>query len=165
MNSYLRPAALDDEGFLFDVYASTRADEMALVPWNDEQKHAFLQMQFNAQRQSYQQQFPKAQYDIIVHDGVAAGRLIVDREGDRILLIDIALLPEHRNHGIGTKFIAELTKEAAESGKPVQLHVENFNRAYHLYERLGFQKVADEGIYSRLQWEPRTMAKVQHSLR
>lgn len=161
MNSHLRPATVNDERFLFNVYASTRADEMAIVPWSDEQKNAFLQMQFNAQRQSYQQQFPKAQYDIIVHDGVAAGRLIVDREGDRILLIDIALLPEHRNYGIGTKYIAELKREAAESGKPVQLHVENFNRAYHLYERLGFRKVTDEGIYSRLQWEPRTIAEVQ----
>src|SRR5205809_3586319 len=98
----LRSIRPEDETFLFQVYASTREEEMAVVAWDDEQKQAFLQMQFNAQRLSYQQQFPQAEYQVIQRGDVAAGRLIVDRSDEGVLLIDIALLPEHRNAGIGS---------------------------------------------------------------
>jgi GNAT superfamily N-acetyltransferase len=154
MSFSLRPASLDDEAFLFQVYASTRAEEMALVPWNDEQKQAFVQMQFNAQTQSYRQQFPSAEYHVILHDGVAAGRLIVDRDEDRILLVDISLLPEHRSFGMGSALISDLKTEAQETGKPVRLDVENFNPAHRLYQRLGFQKIAEAGFYHRMEWRP-----------
>ena len=154
MSFSLRPVSLDDEAFLFQVYSSTRAEEMALVPWNDEQKHAFLQMQFNAQTQSYRQEFPDAEYHVILHDGVAAGRLIVDRADERILLIDVALMPEHRNLGIGSALIGDLKTEAQETGRPLRLDVENFNPAFRLYERLGFEKIDEAGFYLRLEWVP-----------
>ena len=98
----LQPVRPEDEPFLFELYASTRSDEMALVGWDKRQQEAFLRMQFNAQRSSYAMQFPNADYRIIVHDDRAAGRLIVDRSGEDILLIDVALLPEFRNAGIGS---------------------------------------------------------------
>jgi len=148
----LRPIRPEDEAFLFEVYASTRAEEMALVAWDDEQKHAFLQMQFNAQRLSYQQQFPEQEYQIIMRGDVAAGRLIVDRSDEAVLLIDIALLPEHRNAGIGSSLIRDLQAEAAKAEKPVRLHVENFNPAFQLYERLGFTKVGESGFYWLMEW-------------
>jgi hypothetical protein len=46
----LRPVQEEDEALLLEIYASTRADEMALVPWNGAQKQAFLHMQFSAQQ-------------------------------------------------------------------------------------------------------------------
>jgi len=159
MHLSLRPASQDDEEFLFQVYAGTRAEEMAVVPWNDEQKHAFLQMQFKAQTQSYQQQFPGAKHGVILHDGVAAGRLIVDRADERILIIDIALLPAHRNKGIGSALIDDLKTEAQETERPLQLTVENFNSAFHLYERLGFHKIGEQGFYWLMEWEPIKRAK------
>ena len=154
MSLSLRAVSLADEAFLFRVYASTRAEEMALLPWDDEQKQAFLQMQFNAQSQSYQQQFPGAEYQVIVHDGVPAGRLTVERADESILLIDIALLPAHRNMGIGSSLIGDLKTEAQETGRPLRLDVENFNPAYRLYERLGFKKIDEASFYYRIEWRP-----------
>jgi hypothetical protein len=78
----LQPLRAEDEPFLFKLYASTRRDEMALVGWDKLQQDAFLRMQYNAQRSSYVMQFPNADYRIVVHDGRAAGRLIVGRSGD-----------------------------------------------------------------------------------
>ena len=111
-------------------------------------------MQFSAQTQSYRQQFPGAEYQVILHDGVAAGRLIVDRDEDCILLIDIALLPEHRCFGMGSALISDLKTEAQQTGKRVRLYVEEFNPAYRLYERLGFQKIDEAGFYHRMEWRP-----------
>lgn len=154
MSLSLRPVFPDDELFLVQVYASTRAEEMALVPWTEEQKQAFVRMQFDAQGRSYQEQFPGADYYVILQDGLAAGRLIVERGDERILLIDIALLPVFRNLGIGSKVVGDLKAEAQKVGKPLWLDVESFSPAFGLYERLGFKKIDEAGFYLRMEWRP-----------
>jgi ribosomal protein S18 acetylase RimI-like enzyme len=154
MTVKLRPVRENDDAFLLKVYASTRADEMTLVPWSAEQKDAFVRMQFNAQRQSYLQQFPEAKYDIILRGDEPIGRLIVNRAEDAILLMDIALLPEYRGAGIGTVLIRDLQTEAAQVGKPLRIHVETFNPALRLYERLEFSKIGESGIYYEMEWHP-----------
>jgi hypothetical protein len=75
----LRPVQEADEALLLELYSSTRADEMALVPWDAAQKQAFLQMQFSAQQMHYRNYFPHATHDVIVTDGQPVGRLYVDR--------------------------------------------------------------------------------------
>ncbi len=148
----LRAANADDEAFMFRVYASTRADEMKLVDWTDEQKQAFLQMQVKAQKISYLNEFPNAEYSVILNDGVAVGRLILDRSAEVLLIIDIALLPEFRGLGIGTSLIEDLKREATEHRQCLRLTVENFNPAHRLYQRLGFNKVDEFNFYWRMEW-------------
>ncbi len=151
----LRLAVTEDEPFLQAVYASTRAEEMAIVPWAPEQKLAFVQMQYRAQRQSYQNQFPDSQIYVIELGSQPVGRMIVDRSATAILLMDIALLPEYRNHGLGTALMRDLLDEADRLHRPVQLHVEDFNPAMHLYLRLGFVKTGEAGIYSEMTRQPK----------
>ncbi len=155
MKPCLRLAVSADEPFLEAVYASTRAQEMDLVPWTEEQKRAFVQMQYRAQRQSYQTQFPESQVYVIEHEGQPAGRMIVDRSAPVILLMDIALLPEYRNQGLGTALMLDLLAEADRSHRPVQLHVEDFNPAIKLYLRLGFVKTGDVGLYFEMTRQPK----------
>jgi ribosomal protein S18 acetylase RimI-like enzyme len=149
----LRAATPEDEQFLRAVYASTRAEELAQVPWSDEQKSAFTDTQFAAQDAHYRRHYPAAQYSIIEVQGVPAGRLYVDRWKKEIRIIDIALLPEHRRAGIGTKLLRELQDEARTSGKAITIHVEKFNPALNLYHRLGFQQIEDKGVYLFLEWK------------
>jgi ribosomal protein S18 acetylase RimI-like enzyme len=149
----LRAATPKDEPFLRKVYASTRAEELARVPWSDEQKRAFTDMQFGAQDADYRRHYPAAQYAIIEVQGVPAGRLYVDRCSKEIRIIDIALLPEHQRAGIGTKLMRELQDEARVAGKMLTIHVEKFNPALHLYHRLGFQQIEDKGVYLFLAWK------------
>ena len=151
----LRLAVPGDEPFLEAVYASTRAEEMAIVPWTEEQKQAFVRMQYRAQRQSYQNEYPSSHSYVIEQNDQPVGRMIVDRSGARILLMDIALLPEHRNHGLGTALMMDLLDEADRLRKPVRLHVEDFNPAMNLYLRLGFVKTGEAGIYSEMTRQPR----------
>lgn len=152
MSLQLRAVQPYDQDFLLQVYASTRAEEMALVNWDAAQQHAFLEMQFNAQAEHYRIYRPNAEYSIIQRDQTPIGRLIVDRAADAILMMDIALLPEHRNAGLGTALIRKLMNEAREAGKPLRLHVEFFNPARRLYERLGFTKTSETGIYREMEW-------------
>ena len=147
----LRPIAPADIPFLQRVYASTREEELAPVPWNAEQKTAFLTMQFNAQHQDYHSNYPSANFDIIVRDGAPIGRLYVDRRPMEICLLDIALLPEYRGSGIGGTLMRQLINEADHTGKALVIYVEKFNRAQNLYRRLGFKETEDTGVYLRME--------------
>ena len=46
-----------------------------------------------------------------------------------------------------------LQAEAAASRKPLRIHVERFNPALRLYERLGFKQIADRGVYWFMEWQ------------
>lgn len=148
----LRPTVAEDEAFLLAVYSSTRADEIAQVPWSEAQRTAFLQMQFTAQQRHYQTHFPKATHDIILFDKQPAGRLYVDRRDDEIRILDIALLPDYRQRGIGFALIKALMNEAAEADKPLAIHVESFNSSRQLFERLGFLPIEDDGLNLLFEW-------------
>ena len=153
MKVSLRPAGPSDDAFLLDVYASTRTDELAEVPWSDDQKRAFVALQFQAQQRAYRA-YEGATFDVIVQDGEPVGLLYVARWPAEIRIMDIALLPAHRNRGIGSQLIRDLQGEAAASGHPLTIHVERFNPALRLYERLGFQIAAErDHVYLLMRWE------------
>ncbi|MGA1790009.1 MAG: GNAT family N-acetyltransferase [bacterium] len=153
-NISLRPIIPEDKDFLYLVYASTREEELAPLGWNSDEKEKFLRMQFNAQHRFYQERFSNAEFQVICLDSRPIGRLYVDRRGDEIRIVDIALLPEYRNSGIGTSLLEALLAEAARKGLPVRIHVEHFNRALHLYKRLGFVISGENGVYYLLEWTP-----------
>lgn len=148
----LRPVAPADYDFLLSVYASTRAEEMKLVPWDDAQRHAFIKMQFDSQQQHYGSNFPNARHDVIEQAERAVGRLYVLRTDEFIRILDITLLPEFRNAGLGTPIIKDLMNEAAAEHKPLRIYVESFNPSLRLFERLGFQKAHEEGMHFLMEW-------------
>lgn len=144
----------DDTALLRRIYASTRADEMAVVPWTEPEKVAFLNVQFEAQHKYYQEIFPEAEFSIIEQEGEPIGRLYLDRREDEHRLIDIALLPAFRGKGIGGELMDRVLAEARAAGKMVRIHVEQNNPAMHLYKRLGFKKIEDQGVYYLMEWKP-----------
>jgi ribosomal protein S18 acetylase RimI-like enzyme len=150
----LRPVAAGDEPFLFRLYASTRAEELAIAPWDDAAKENFLRFQFHAQSVHYQKHYPDASRQVILSDGVPSGRLYVDRSADEILIIDIALLPEYRGAGVGSALLRGILEEAAGRGVPVRIHVEVNNPALRLYRRLGFREAGNTGVYFEMEWTP-----------
>jgi ribosomal protein S18 acetylase RimI-like enzyme len=147
-----RPIADTDLEFLQRLYASTRAEELALAPWSDAEKDRFCRMQFHAQHTHYQNYFSGASYDVIEQEGAAVGRLYVDRDAGEIRILDITIAPECRGAGLGTEILQALLEEAQAGGKRVVIHVEKFNRALRLYERLGFSRVEDTGVYWQMEW-------------
>jgi len=152
LSATLRPVVPADESFLLKVYASVRAQELAQVPWSLEQKEAFIRMQFEAQQQHYQAQNPNVTHDIILLGEQPAGRLYVSRREQEIRILDITILPEYRSHGLGTPLIQNLMNEAADDGKALTIYVECFNPSLRLFERLGFEKVEEDGINYLMQW-------------
>jgi hypothetical protein len=79
---------------------------------------------------------------------------VVNRAEAETRVVDVALLPEHRGRGIGSALMREVVDEADARGAKIVLHVEVFNRARSLYDRLGFLPVADVGPYVRMERTP-----------
>jgi ribosomal protein S18 acetylase RimI-like enzyme len=150
----LRPVGDDDHELLFQVYASTRDAEMAMVPWDGEEKEHFLRMQFKAQTTYWNEHYPATERSIVELDGQPVGRLYLDRREDEIRIVDIALFGASRGAGIGRKLLEDVLAEAAHTGKAVRIHVEKNNPALRLYHRLGFKITGDTGVYYLMEWLP-----------
>ena len=134
--------------------ASPRRDALAVVEWGEAHKAAFLHRQFTAQHTYCQEHYAGADFLGILVDDCAAGRLYLARWNDEILIVDIALLPAYRHAGIGSTLLRTVMAEAAQAGTPVRIHVEQQHPALRLYTRLGFQPIADRGVYWFLEWAP-----------
>jgi len=151
-----------DRPFLARVYASTRAEEMAVVTsMTDAQKAAFLDSQFHLQHAHYQKYYPEADWLVTMRGGHDVGRLYIERWPSQHRIIDIAFLPEHRGHGSGEALLRDLMDEAASVGKDVSIHVEKYNPAMRLYRRLGFKTEEDKGVYDLMRWTPARVVAAQ----
>ena len=147
-----RTEQASDHEFLFDLYTSARSD-VAAADMDEASKFAFLQMQFSAQSRYYRDTFPNASYQIILHEESPAGRLYIDRPGDEIHIIDIALLPEYRQRGIGTRLMRDILSEATTLNLPVRIYVEIYNTALAWYKKLGFVQVDDINTHLEMKWK------------
>ena len=142
MKVALRPESKGDEAFLFNLYASTRED---LAFLEEPQRSALLMVQFAAKKRHYDVNFPEARREIVLLGDKPIGKLTTVKTEQEIRLADIALLPEYRNMGIGSRMIRDMLDFADREGLPVELHVSRQNRAMCLYRRLGFSvKETDE---------------------
>lgn len=160
----LRGLRDDDVPWLRDLYATTRAEEMAPLPWPAAAKRAFLDQQFALQHNHYLAVYGDSDFLAIQRNGIPLGRLYLQRAGradatahalsearpdehpDEYLIVDIALFPQARGEGIGGALIACAQARAAAEGCGMRLHVMTTNpAAQRLYERLGFVVVPEGG--------------------
>ena len=150
----LRPATPDDYAFMRRLYGAARAEEMKHFPMTDEMKEVFLDQQFAAQTEHYSKHYPTARVQISEREATPIGRFYIDAWESEIRVVDIALMPEYRNLGIGSALMREALDEGRRAGKPVTIHVEAFNPALQLYGRLGFKAIKMNGAYYLMEWKP-----------
>lgn len=155
MNLSFCPETEADIPTLLRFYADSRAEELSVVPWTDEQKAMFLEQQFMAQRSHYYTHYQGAAFDLILLDGLPVGRWYVHRSSE-LRLMDVIVTPEFQQRGIASWCFTQLITESRDSQKPITLHVESNNHARAWYTRLGFAELPDEatGVYIKMRREP-----------
>ena len=145
----------NDLTFLETLYGTTREYELANANFTPAEKAAFISQQFSAQTLHYTGNYCTDHFNIVEVDGVPAGRLFIDFWDREIRIVDIALLPQFQQSGLGSYLIKEVFKTASQSDKPVTIHVEFQNPARVLYERLGFKyKQQTNDVYLLMEWVP-----------
>lgn len=151
----LRPATTADLPGLRRVYADSRADELAQVPWPPGLRQAFLDQQFDLQHTHYLQHYGDADFLVLERAGEVVGRLYLQRSAPEHLVVDISLRESLRGQGVGGALLAHTQAAAAASGCGVFLHVRRDNPgARRLYLRLGFVPEGGTDSHERLAWRP-----------
>ena len=150
-----------DWPFLYALFASFRADEMAQVAWSQDKKDAFLREQFRLQHHHFVNHFAAADFWIVERSQSSGpnspvGRLYLNRSPPRWLIIDIGFLPEARGQGLGSALLKWVQASASSAGAAaVDLHVVITNlRAEKLYRSLGFRNEGSaEGYHQLMVWD------------
>lgn len=163
----LRPVIEGDAPFLRDLHERSLEGPLGAaiaLGWPEERRRALIDQQHAARETEYRRRFPSAEDQIILVGGVPAGRILVAQGADELRLVDIALVPTLRGHGIGARLIRNLQERARVRRLPLRLSVETSNaRALRLYERLGFLPLSlqdgqhqgndqDPGVIRTLEW-------------
>jgi ribosomal protein S18 acetylase RimI-like enzyme len=149
-----RLAGPRDEELIHRLFASSRASELELGGLAPAQVEALLRMQLVARDRQYRGADADVEHTVVVVDGEDVAALWVARDGARIHLLDIAVLPEQRGRGIGTALIRELQEEAAATGCTLHLHVARTNAAAALYAHLGFHATGGDDMHQAMTWAP-----------
>jgi RimJ/RimL family protein N-acetyltransferase len=149
----LRPEILDDEEFRYRLFCDSRLPEWYRVALDPELREALMRHQYAAQTMTYRARFPQARFDIIELEGERIGRIVVNRPGAMVHVVDLAIVPRLRGRGLGSAIMRALMDEAAGSDLPVRLKVSDANDpSLRLYLRLGFTPIETVPAYIELEW-------------
>ena len=64
-------------------------------------------------RREYDARFPGAEYNVLLVDDCLAGSIWIGKDEKEIRLLDIALLPEFQNRGVGPLLMRRLSDKAS----------------------------------------------------
>jgi ribosomal protein S18 acetylase RimI-like enzyme len=140
-----------DAAFLAALYLATRPDLGALpVPRSVIEGIARHQQQL--QVAAYAQRYPAAETWLLVDRKGAVGRVVLDWTSDTLRVVDLAVAPHARRHGVARTLLAAL-QEACRGERTIVLRVRRENAAARaLYAACGFAIVQDDGATLELAW-------------
>ena len=159
-----RPMTDDDSMLLFELYASSRADELSRSGWATPQQRSFFRMQAQNQERYFLRHHDHLDRRTICINGFSAGRLLVDRPDHAVTIVDLALLPAFRGRGVGSLLIRCLLEEAAEADLPVHVEMPKDSPSVATFMRLGFRSSDDLGDRWHLVWNPRVRNLVERNV-
>jgi len=149
-----RSVTPEDQSFLVELYKSSRGDDLRGLGWDEQRISEFLDMQYEAQQNFYESDYREAADELILLADKPIGRLMIESRPHEIRCIDLGLLPEYRERGLGTEIIQKLQEKARREKKPLRLQVIRFSRAVNLFDRLGFVRTSETGTHFQMEWTP-----------
>jgi GNAT superfamily N-acetyltransferase len=151
----IRPATPADARVLFALFAEEKAAELAPLGLSADQLQPLLEMQYRGREFSYSQAAANLADEILcLSDGTRVGRILVDRRLDCIRVMDVAVLANYRNRGIGTQALERVQLAAQKASLPVRLRVMKESGAGRLYQRLGFASISSDALSMEMEWQP-----------
>ncbi|HYB96341.1 MAG TPA: GNAT family N-acetyltransferase [Vicinamibacterales bacterium] len=146
MDITLRPAADTDRDFLYDLHCTTmRAVVEATWGWDDDW-----------QLRDFDRRMGAYEIWIIEEDDQPCGGLMIEATPESFYIHEIQVRPEFQGRGIGTTIVRSVLTRAAQREVVVELSVVPANAgARRLYERLGFEVVAQQPPFIRMRHNAR----------
>jgi ribosomal protein S18 acetylase RimI-like enzyme len=149
-----RAATEQDDAFLFALFRDVRSAEFAQARLAPAQLDFLMSIQYAGQKQTYGAQYP-AGNEIVLLDGKPIGRMWLYRGAEEHHLVDISLMTEFRNRGIGGALLAEAIAAARAAGVRLCCSVAATNEgSLRFHQRLGFRIAGRDEVYCDLAVEP-----------
>jgi ribosomal protein S18 acetylase RimI-like enzyme len=145
----LKPSGKNDKPFLKDLFYQQKRIEYKNFMYDEVLISSLIEMQYYAQQNSYSDQYPLAESFIAFFNNIPVGKIILDKSIN-YHIVDILILPNHQNKGVGTQIIKTVIKEAKEKSKDISLMVASHNPAKNLYKRLGFEIIEAGEVYLKM---------------
>ena len=150
----LRPASAEDHAFFEQLFRSTR-QHLYQIDMPVSSIDNLVNQQYQLQQISYAHQTPDAFHLVILLSKKPVGKIILDRTESFFLIVDLALLPEHRGLGIGTAVLRAIQTAAKKNRRSITLSVDQQNPgAKKLYLSLGFQVDNSSDTHDEMIWTP-----------
>ena len=146
-----RAPHVSDLAFLAALYLATRPDLGALpVPRSVIEGIARHQQQL--QVAEYARRYPAAETWLLTNGKEALGRVVLDWTSDTLRVVDLAVAPQARRHGVARTVLAAL-QDVCRGQRTMTLRVRCENTAARaLYAACGFTVVRDDGATLELAW-------------
>ena len=159
----LRACTKADDAFLYDVFCTTWAHEVAALPNQNLAQHV-LRIQHIAQERRFANRYPAHQRYVVLEDGEPAGRLYVSEDGSILDVIDLTLMPGFRGRGVGTELLRDIFEHATREDEMIRLRIERRNqRGADFYSSLGFRMVSADDVDNHFEWVSPAESAVQHT--
>ncbi len=139
-----RHATPDDESLARRLHESGYRDVVVrqFGKWDKEQQERFFVAKW----------FPE-KYEILLCEQAASGYLWVEDTADSVAIMEIVILPEFQNRGIGSRVLKEEMVRARSCNVPVMLRVLKESRAVAFYSRLGLQEYDRTETHILMKWK------------
>jgi GNAT superfamily N-acetyltransferase len=151
----LRPARPEDEDFLFALFVTSRERELSALPLPPDQAESFARMQYRSQLAGFRHVHPGAVELVVETAEGPVGRIVLEDRPGELWVVDLALMPDHRNAGLGAALLRHCMKRAVAERLVMRGSVTPYNPARRLYARLGIVELPSEGGATiPLEWRP-----------
>lgn len=119
-----------DYEFLKNVHHQTLKEHVSGIwGWDELEQDKF-----------FSEDFQTGQLHLIEGSGKSVGYLQLNQSPSEIYIVNLLILPEFQNQGLGSQIIKDLIVKAKKMGQSLKLGVFKVNtRAKSLYSRLGFK--------------------------
>ncbi|AGY75266.1 GNAT family N-acetyltransferase [Clostridium autoethanogenum] len=149
----LCPAEPKDYEFLLKVFKEGRPELNFISNLSEEKKEDIIVEQFKIQQQQLARMYPKAEFYIVKLNDESVGRLYLHRGEANYRILEIGLLEQYRNQGIGRRTMKLIIENAIKERKNLSLQVIWFNnKAFLFYEKLGFKITENNNIFCEMQY-------------
>jgi ribosomal protein S18 acetylase RimI-like enzyme len=156
----LRMATDADAAFLFELFRATRGGPLRLGGLPEAMIDNLLTMQYRARNQGYGERFPEVRRLVVETADGPIGELIEHDEADAVYIVDIALLPDQQQRGIGTVLVRSVMEQATARGGVRAIVMVNNAASLKMFGRLGFRDTGNgDEAHVELRWHPLDEAK------
>lgn len=142
-----RAATEQDEAFLFELFKAVRSADFGHLALPPAQLEMLLNLQYAGQKRTYRARYPEGDRIILLGES-AIGRIWLHEGPAEHHLVDIALLPEFQNCGIGSALVGAALAAARSAKVPLRCSIAVANQgSLEFHQRLGFRVTGRDEVY------------------